>query len=131
MTTSITSIVPIDELAKLVAPTGAPSTPAVSQESVSKFESLMNRPGAENVTHEPSTQNVIGRILESEQKEMKGVENRLRDYMNDLPNLSPSEMTARSMVLSSEMTMSNVKMTVGTSLMQSSNKSLQTLLKNQ
>jgi type III secretion system HrpB2-like protein len=131
MSTSITSIVPIDELAKLVAPTGAPSTPSVSQESVSKFESLMNRPGNENSTHEVSTKNVIGSILESEQNGMKATENKLKDYIQEMPNLSPQEQQARSMVLSSEMTMSNVKLTIGSSLMQATNKSLQSLLKNQ
>jgi len=126
------SIVPIDELAKLVAPGAAPVTPAVSPESISKFESLMNQQPAD-ASHEAAdhSKNMLGGMLENEQVKMRGVEQSMKDFMVDMPHMSTQEMTARSMVLSSEMTMSGVKMTVGTSLMSSSNKSLQTLLKNQ
>jgi len=130
--TAISSIVPIDDLAKLVAPGAAPVTPAVSPESVSKFESLMNNQPADG-SHDLAdpSKNVLGGMLEKEQVKMRGVEQSMKDFMVDMPNMSTQELTARSMVLSSEMTMSGVKMTVGTSLMSSSNKSLQTLLKNQ
>ena len=52
-------------------------------------------------------------------------------FLDDAPNMSSMEITTAGMALSHSLAMVNMKMQVATSLTQGSNKSLQTLLKNQ
>lgn len=68
--------------------------------------------------------------MQGEQDKMSQLENRMQNFMQDMPNMSPSELTEAGMVLSHDATVMSVKVQVATSLTETSHKSLDSLLKN-
>jgi type III secretion system HrpB2-like protein len=128
--TSIAPVPPIDEALKALASgSGAAAQPAVAPELRQQFESLM-RPQVD-VAPEPTGPNALAAVIQTQQSDIDKVEAGAQKFLDDAPHMSSMEITTSGMALSHSLAMVNMKMQVATSLTQGSNKSLQTLLKNQ
>jgi len=73
----------------------------------------------------------LERLIQNQQSDIDRVQAGAQKFLDDAPNMSSMEITTAGMALSHSLAMVNMKMQVATSLTQGSNKSLQTLLKNQ
>ena len=106
-------------------PSAQPS-PALTQ----KFAALMHR--TENVAPVAAApgHNIAADLLQGEQNKISGLESGMQNLMQDMPNMSSSELMEAGMVLSHDATVMSVKMQVATSLTEGSHKSLDSLLKN-
>ncbi|SHN21792.1 hypothetical protein [Rhizobacter sp. OV335] len=111
----------------VVPPAQAPVTPEMQQ----RFESLMQRHN-DHTTHEVSrTGNVIQHVIERQQGDLQRVEGQVENFLAAAPGMGASEVVAASMAVSRNVAVTNLKLQIATSITQGSNKSLQTLLKNQ
>jgi len=128
--TPIAPIPPVDEALKaLAAGTGHTPPTAVTPEMRHQFEALMKQPA--NVAPAPSGPNALAAVIENQQSDIDKVQAGAQQFLDQAPGMSSMEIVATGMTLSHSLAMVNMKMQVATSLTQGSNKSLQTLLKNQ
>lgn len=128
--TPIAPVPPVDEALKALASgSGAAAPPAVAPELRQQFEALM-KPQA-NVAPPPTGPNALAAVIQNQQSDIDKVQAGAQQFLDDAPNMSSMEIVTSGMALSHSLAMVNMKMQVATSLTQGSNKSLQTLLKNQ
>lgn len=128
--TPIAPVPPVDEALKALASgSGAAAQPAATPELRQQFEALM-KPQT-NVAPAPSGPNALTAVLQNEQSDIDKVQAGAQQFLDNAPNMSSMEIVTSGMALSHSLAMVNMKMQVATSLTQGSNKSLQTLLKNQ
>ena len=128
--TPIAPVPPIDEALKALASgRGAAAPPAVAPELRQQFEALMQRPT--DVAPTPSGPNALAAVIQNQQNDIDKVQAGAQKFLDNAPNMSSMEIVTSGMALSHSLAMVNMKMQVATSLTQGSNKSLQTLLKNQ
>ena len=109
----------------------APVPSAVTPEMQQNFQSQMQRntdPAAASVSH-PG--NVIQHVIERQQGDLQRVEGQVENFLAAAPGMGASEVVAASMAVSRNVAVTNLKLQIATSITQGSNKSLQTLLKNQ
>jgi type III secretion system HrpB2-like protein len=128
MTAPIAPIAHVDELLRTAA-TQPATTPKVSPELAQKFDALMTR--SEQAGTAPGGPNVVTDILARQQDGLQGVQNEVAGLMQAAPNMSAVELNAATMVVSRDVATNNFKLQAATSITSGSNKSLQTLLKNQ
>jgi len=127
--TPIAAIPPVDEALKALASGSGAAQPAVAPALRQQFEALMQRPT--EVAPPPAGPNALAAVIQSQQADIDQVQAGAQKFLDDAPNMTSMEITTSGMALSHSLAMVNMKMQVATSLTQGSNKSLQTLLKNQ
>lgn len=128
--TPIAPVPPVDAaLQALASGSGAAAQPAVAPELRQQFEALMQRPA--DVAPAPPGPNALTAVIQNQQTDIDQVQAGAQRFLDDAPNMSSMEIVTSGMALSHSLAMVNMKMQVATSLTQGSNKSLQTLLKNQ
>jgi type III secretion system HrpB2-like protein len=141
MMNPIASIGPVDQALKALAShatqgagpgAAVPSAQAsVTPEMQQNFQALMQRNtdhAAASVSH-PG--NVITNVIERQQGDLQRVEGQVQGFLDAAPGMGASEVVAASMAVSRNVAVTNLKLQIATSITQGSNKSLQTLLKNQ
>jgi len=141
MMNAIASIGPVDQALKALAshatqgagPGAAvpPAQASVTPEMQQNFQALMQRNtdhAAASVSH-PG--NVITNVIERQQGDLQRVEGQVQGFLDAAPGMGASEVVAASMAVSRNVAVTNLKLQIATSITQGSNKSLQTLLKNQ
>ena len=107
-----------------------PVQSAVTPEMQQNFQSLMQR----NTEHSAATghhRNVVTQVIERQQGDLQRVEGQVENFLAAAPGMGASEVVAASMAVSRNVAVTNLKLQIATSITQGSNKSLQTLLKNQ
>jgi len=128
--TPIAPVPPVDEALKALASgSGAAAPTAAPAELRQQFEALM-KPQS-NVAPPPAGPNALAAVIQNQQSDIDKVQAGAQDFLDNAPNMSSMEIVTSGMALSHSLAMVNMKMQVATSLTQGSNKSLQTLLKNQ
>ncbi len=128
--TPIAPVPPVDEALKALASgSGAAAPPAVAPELRQQFEALMKQ--QTNVAPPPAGPNALAAVIQNQQSDIDKVQAGAQQFLDEAPNMSSMEIVTSGMALSHSLAMVNMKMQVATSLTQGSNKSLQTLLKNQ
>ena len=132
-TLATVAITPVDSVLK-AAQKSVPSP--VTEQLTSKFEAMMQAPKAEQVraaqaAQAPSGPNAITQMVDKQQVLLQKSFADAEAFTANAGNLSMQEVAAQSMKLSQDLTMANFKLQSVTAVAQGSNKSLQTLLKNQ
>jgi type III secretion system HrpB2-like protein len=135
-TLATVAIAPVDSVLK--AAQKSVTSPATEQ-LTSKFEAMMQAPKAEqlrtaqaaNAPQAPAGPNAITQLVDKQQSLMQKSFSDAQAFTANASNLSMQEVAAQSMKLSHDMTMANFNLQSITAVAQGSNKSLQTLLKNQ
>jgi type III secretion inner rod protein HrpB2 len=127
------AIAPVDSVLK-AAQKSVPS-PAMDQ-LTNKFQAMMQAPKAEQAqaalaAQAPSGPNAITQLVDKQQALMQKSFADVEAFTANASNLTMQEVAAQSMKLSHDMTMANFNLQSTTAVAQGSNKSLQTLLKNQ
>src|SRR6185436_7007999 len=102
----------------------------VSPELTQKFDALMTRSEQAGAAS-PGGPNVVTDVLAHQQDSLQNVQNEVTGLMQAAPHMSTVELGAATMVVSRDVATSNFKLQAATSITSGSNKSLQTLLKNQ
>lgn len=141
MMNPIASIGPVDQALKALAshatqgagPAAAvpPAQAAVTPEMQQNFQSLMQRHTDHAATATSHPGNVITNVIERQQGDLQRVEGQVQGFLDAAPGMGASEVVAASMAVSRNVAVTNLKLQIATSITQGSNKSLQTLLKNQ
>jgi type III secretion system HrpB2-like protein len=131
---AIPPLPPID--ASLGAGIGGPAaigaTPPVPADLAQKFQDLMQHGTAESTSGDGhSGIRTAADALQREQTEFDELHNSMADLVQRSATMSPGEVAAANMDMVNKVTMMSFKMQTGTALAQGSNKSLQTLLKNE
>jgi len=108
-----------------------PVNGGASPEMQQRFESLMQR-NTDHAAHPVNgAGNVVTHMIERQQGDLARVEGQVQGFLDAAPNMGASEVVAASMAVSRNVAVTNLKLQIATSITQGSNKSLQTLLKNQ
>jgi type III secretion system HrpB2-like protein len=133
MTIPTVAVAPVESVLK-TAQKGVAS-PAMEQ-LTSKFEALMQAPKAEQanaarVASAASGPNAVTQLVDKQQALMQKSFHDVEAFTANAGNLSMQEVAAHSMKLSHDLAMANFHLQSTTAVAQGSNKSLQTLLKNQ
>jgi hypothetical protein len=129
----IPAIAPIDSALKLAAhgATSAPP-PAVSHELTAKFEALMQRNAAETATVDGSHgMNAVTGVIERQQNEITQMQSSMQDFIEKAPTLDPTDRFVASAAIMEKESLVHMKMSLALGATKSSNKSLQSLLKNE
>lgn len=128
----IEAIGAFDQMSQLAR---SPNGPDATQALAEKFEALMKPgPGTE---HRPESlasgnaANSVTDVMSKKEAMLNEVFADAQTFTANAPNMSMNELMAANMDLSRRMAMANVGMQSVTALGQSTNKSLQSLLKNQ
>lgn len=132
MTTPIPPVPPLGDIARLAADAGAAAgaPPPVAPELARKFQDLMQRSSAE-AAHAPAGENSVGRLIEAQRGEFQQLHEMNLDFLEHAGTMTPMESVAASSMLMQQMTAVQIKLSIATSTTKTSNKSLDTLLKNQ
>lgn len=109
----------------------APVPQAVTPEMQQNFQSLMQRHSDHAAASVGHPGNVITNVIERQQGDLARVEGQVQGFLDAAPGMGASEVVAASMAVSRNVAVTNLKLQIATSITQGSNKSLQTLLKNQ
>jgi type III secretion system HrpB2-like protein len=109
----------------------APVPSAVTPEMQQNFQSLMQRSTDHAASSAGHPGNVIQHVIERQQGDLQRVEGQVENFLAAAPGMGASEVVAASMAVSRNVAVTNLKLQIATSITQGSNKSLQTLLKNQ
>ena len=104
-----------------------PGSEALAQ----RFESMMSAPGGVNAIPGEGGTNVVADILNKQEKLMQGNEAEMMNLYSNANTMSLAELTIKGIEMSRSVAISNFRLQAATSIAQGSNKSLQTLLKNQ
>jgi hypothetical protein len=138
MTAAIAPIVPITEAASLAssATHGATATAAAppSPELAQKFQDLMHRTRED--TGSPLVEghggdNAMSRILQSQQNEFRDMHDSMLDFVERSPTMTPMENMSASVAMMQKTTNLHIKTSMATGVTKATNKSLESLLKNQ
>jgi type III secretion system HrpB2-like protein len=108
------------------ATTGVRAPDALAQ----RFEAMMADPNL-NVSGVDGNQSMVGDMLTKQEDLFKANEAKMNEMIEAAPSMSESELNVASMQLSHSFAQANFQMQIGTSVASGSNKSLQSLLKNQ
>jgi len=129
--TPIPAIPPIDSLLPLGGHAAvSASAPAVSPELSAKFEALMQRHAAETVDSRNGL-NTLTSAIEKQQAEITEVQTSMQDFIEKAPSLDQTERFAASAEIMEKESLVHMKMSLALGATKSSNKSLQSLLKNE
>ena len=135
MTVPILPVPPLGDIARLAADAGAGAAapPAVSPDLAQKFQDLMQRSSAETASaaRAPGGENSVGRLIESQKGEFAQLHEMNLDFLEHAGTMTPMESVTASTMLMQQMTAVQIKLSIATSTTKTSNKSLDTLLKNQ
>lgn len=129
----IPAIVPIESALKLGAH-GAASAPqpVASPELSSKFEALMQRNAAETTTVDGGHgMNTVTGVIERQQNEITQMQTSMEDFIEKAPSLDPTDRFVASAAIMEKESLVHMKMSLALGATKSSNKSLQSLLKNE
>jgi type III secretion inner rod protein HrpB2 len=130
--TAVTTVAaaPVDSVLK--AAQESATSPAMEQ-LTSKFEAMMQTPKAEQAqaAQAPTGPNAITQLVDKQQSLLQKSFADVEAFTANASNMSMQDVAAQSMKLSHDMTMANFNLQSTTAVAQGSNKSLQTLLKNQ
>ncbi len=132
MTAPIPPVPPLGDIARLAADAGpaAGAAPPVAPDLAQKFQDLMQRSSAESA-HAPAGENSVGRLIEAQRGEFAQLHEMNLDFLEHAGTMTPMESVAASSMLMQQMTAVQIKLSIATSTTKTSNKSLDTLLKNQ
>lgn len=137
MTVPIAPIIPIHEAASLASAGGQAAAPATQAppELAQKFQDLMHRTREDTSTPLVQGQgpgdNAISRVLQSQQNEFTQMNDAMLDYVEHAPQMSQMENLSSSLMMMQKATNLHIKTSMATGITKSSNKSLDSLLKNQ
>ena len=137
MTVPIAPIIPIHEATSLATAGGQAAAPAsqASPELSQKFQDLMHRTREDTSTPLAQGQapgdNAVSRILQTQQNEFTQMHNSMLDYVEHAPAMSQMENLSASLVMMQKATNLHIKTSMATGMTKASNKSLDSLLKNQ
>ena len=131
--TPIPPVSKIDEVLKLAMPQAhAAPQGAVSPELSDKFQALMQRHDTEvSQSTRGRGPGAISDILERQQNELTQVQTSMQDFIEKAPTLSPSDRFVAGAAMMQKESLVHMKMSLAMGVTKSSNKSLQTLLKNE
>lgn len=137
MTVPIAPIVPIHEATSLASAGAQAAAPAAQTppELAQKFQDLMHRTREDTST--PLVQghgagdNAVSRILQNEQNEFAQMHESMLDFVQRAPTMNPMESMTASVVMMQKTTNLHIKTSMATGMTKASNKSLESLLKNQ
>ena len=110
-----------------VTPVQEPSVEALTQ----RFQAMMQGPHHAESVPGADGPNVVSDVLTRGEDMLRHDQARLEQFGKELPHMSPAESLRRSAELLQSMGASQFRMHAATSLATGTNKSLQTLLKNQ
>ncbi|AKJ27828.1 hypothetical protein [Caldimonas brevitalea] len=129
---SIPAIPPIEGVLETVKTGTGAGGPLPDAAMTEKFQALMgsgDRSGPDvGSTDGP---NALGKVMERQEALMRSDEQALRNLATNAPNMSIAELNLATLEISRSITASGFKMQASTAIAQGSNKSLQSLLKNQ
>ena len=131
--TPIPPVAKLDDVLKLALPAGGSSpAPTVSPEMADRFRELMQRHDAEAVQDaKHGGADAVGGILERQQNEMSELQTSMQDFVEKSSALSPGDRFAAGAALMQKESLVHMKMSLAMGVTKGSNKSLQTLLKNE
>lgn len=129
----IPAVVPIESALKLGAHGAAPTPqPVASPELSAKFEALMQRNAAETTTVDGGHgMNTVTGVIERQQNEITQMQTSMQDFIEKAPSLDPTDRFVASAALMEKESLVHMKMSLALGATKSSNKSLQSLLKNE
>ena len=102
----------------------APSMEQLTQ----RFQTLMAQPG--NHVDAPQGRNAVGTLLDNEQQALQQMDEKSKLLTDQMPGMSAAELLGATSAIQRAGMAAQFKMTAVTTLATSSNKSLQSLLKN-
>jgi type III secretion system HrpB2-like protein len=129
--TPIAPIVPLDSLAPAGGLPAAGASPVASPELAQKFSDLMNQSTPPAAPAAEGAGNVVSDLLTRQQGALQQVQDEVYGLMQAAPQMTSVELMTATMAVGHDFAVSNFKLQVASSITQGSNKSLQTLLKNQ
>jgi type III secretion system HrpB2-like protein len=130
----IESAAPVEPALKLAQAAAQPS-PAAESPSVEaltqRFETMMKDP--HSAVRSPSSEgpNTLSQMVKGADEMERHARESLAELRADSPNLSTEERVARTIEVSTEISVSTFRMQSATLVASSANKSMQSLLKNQ
>ena len=129
----IPAVVPIESALKLGAHGAAPTPqPVASPELSAKFEALMQRNAAETTTVDGGHgMNTVTGVIERQQNEITQMQISMEDFIEKAPSLDPTDRFVASAAIMEKESLVHMKMSLALGATKSSNKSLQSLLKNE
>jgi hypothetical protein len=129
----IPAISPIESALKLGAHGATPaSQPAASPELTAKFEALMQRNAAETSGVDGGRgMNAVSGVIERQQNEISQMQTSMQDFIEKAPSLDPTDRFVASAAIMEKESLVHMKMSLALGATKSSNKSLQSLLKNE
>jgi type III secretion system HrpB2-like protein len=130
MTAAISAIASVESVVE--AAQKSVNSPATEQLS-DKFAALMQTPGAAHAAPpmSPAEPNSLLNVMEAQEAMFKQTVADLNAFQHNADKMSANEAAAEQMRLTMELAVSSVHFQFGSQVAQDSNKSLQTLLKNQ
>jgi hypothetical protein len=129
--TPIPAIPPIDSLLPVGGHAAASATPPpVNPELSAKFEALMQRHAAETVDGS-NGMNTLTSVMENQQNEISQMQTSMQDFIEKAPSLDQTERFAASAAIMEKESLVHMKLSLALGATKSSNKSLQSLLKNE
>ena len=129
----IAPVAKIDDALKLALPAGGSSPqPAVSPEMANKFRDLMQRHDNETVQDAQGRRtDAVAGVLERQQDELSQLQASMQDFVEKASTLSPADRFAAGAAMMQKESLVHMKMSLVMGVTKTSNKSLQTLLKNE
>jgi type III secretion inner rod protein HrpB2 len=101
------------------------------QELTQRFREMMDKPQpAEHAEHRPQD-SMLTHIMSNGEEFLKQTHERVAELRNQAPYMSPSEFIAASIEVSEAASIGNFRLQAATSVASGTNKSVQSLLKNQ
>jgi hypothetical protein len=126
------SIAPINKVVELTKHLENGSKPMpVSPEMAQKFQAMMHGSKGVDATAMPSGHNVVGDMLARAQDDISAADKHLEQFASESANMDPAQVIAQATVIGGELNRESMKMTIATTMAEGSNKSLNSLLKNQ
>jgi hypothetical protein len=129
----IPAIAPIESALRLAANGAAPMPQAVANPELSaKFEALMQRNAAETATVDGGHGvNAVAGVIERQQDEITQMQNSMQEFIEKAPSLDPMDRFVANAAIMEKESLVHMKMSLALGATKSSNKSLQSLLKNE
>jgi hypothetical protein len=129
----IPAIAPIESALKLAAQSAVPTPQALANPELSaKFESLMQRNAAETAPVDGAHgMNALTGVIERQQDEITQMQSSMQDFIEKAPSLDPTDRFVASAAIMEKESLVHMKMSLALGATKSSNKSLQSLLKNE
>jgi Bacterial type III secretion protein (HrpB2) len=124
----------VDEALKAATPGAAGGTPSIAAppELRQQFEALMQRHDAAQASDGASRgPNAVGSLIDSQQAQLNDLDASMSDLIEKMPGMNPTDLTTASMTMMHKVSEMHVRMSLSMGVTKSSNKSLQSLLKNE